>query len=285
MTSEYISNGDRLIFENYVPYIEGELVYIAAAGHTLPSADYQARRDASVQDISYSMEYVLEGKGVVIYDGERRAVGKGDFLMWDNTREYRCFSDENEPLSKIWINVSGSFIEKNIELFGLPHLVIQRVDAEENILAVHKLLGRRTAEDTRAFGEQLCIELFRILFKIQGKYNRIIENDDRFTRIRKYIKTHIMDGVTVEKVCTDNFISEITLYRLFKSRLGVTPTDYIKNEKINIACRMLKLTDMDISEISKRLGFYDGAHFSRTFCAVMNTSPSAYRKSVNRRGE
>ncbi len=283
MAFEYTHKGDEFVFENYIPSTSDELLYIHQAGYTSPRSTYHITRKLSMDSILYVVEYVLDGKGYIIYDGKKYSVGKGDFYMLDTTHDHEYFSDKDEPLSKIWINLQGSFIEKNAEAFGFSHLMIQHVDVEENILTIHKMLKGKSAYEVRELTEQLCIELFKLMNKVYVEYKDVREHGDRLFDIQNYIQTHITDGVTVEKICADNFISKSTLYRLFKTELGMSPTEYIKRQKIRIACRILRLTSIDINEIVRQLGFYDNSHFSRTFYSVMNISPSAYRKSKSQK--
>lgn len=283
MAFEYTHKGDEFVFENYIPVAGDELLYILQAGYTSPRPTYYISRKLTVNRIMYVVEYVIGGKGYIIYDGKKYTVGKGDFYMLDTTHDHEYFSDKEDPLEKIWINLHGSFIEKNSEAFCFPHLIIQRVDVEENIHTIHKMLKGKTAYEVREITEQLCIELFKLLNKVYVEYKGIREHGDRLFNIQNYIQAHITDGVTVEKICADNFISKSTLYRLFKTELDMSPTEYIKRQKIRIACRILRLTSIDINEIVRQLGFYDNSHFSRTFYSVMNISPSAYRKSKSQK--
>ncbi|MBQ8850605.1 MAG: helix-turn-helix domain-containing protein [Clostridia bacterium] len=283
MAFEYTHKGDEFVFENYIPSSGSEILYIQQAGYTSPRGSYHIKRKASVKNVMFVIEYILDGKGYIIYDGKKYSVGKGDFYMLDDTHDHQYYSDQNEPLSKIWINAYGSFIEKNVESFGFPHIIIQHVDVEEELLAIHNMLKGKTAYEAKEMTAELCVGLFRLFYKVYVDYRDKREHGDRLFKIQNYIQEHITDGVTVEKICADNFISKSTLYRLFKTELGISPTEYIKNQKIRIACRILKLTSIDISEIVRQLGFYDNSHFSRTFYSVMNISPAAYRKSKDKK--
>jgi AraC-like DNA-binding protein len=49
--------------------------------------------------------------------------------------------------------------------------------------------------------------------------------------------------------------------------------------KIRRACRLLKQTDLNITEIAFRSGFEDSNYFARQFRKIMGVSPSLYRKT------
>jgi AraC-like DNA-binding protein len=43
------------------------------------------------------------------------------------------------------------------------------------------------------------------------------------------------------------------------------------------ACALLDSSDKPVAEISQEVGFRDAFHFTKTFRAVVGSSPSAYR--------
>ena len=281
MAFEYIHKGDMLVFENYIPRGEDTFLYVELAGYTSPRSTYHVQRNASYKHTLYVLEYILDGKGYIIYDGQKYAVSKGDFYMLNSTHDHEYFSDKDEPFSKLWINVYGSFMEKNTEAFGFGPITVRSLDVSENFLSIHALLKGRTAYEVSKLTEPLSIELFRLLYKVYADIKNKNEQNDRFLHIKNYVKEHITDGITVEKICAENFISKSTLYRLFKKEMNISPTEYIKKMKIDIACRILKKTNIEMHEIVKQLGFYDYSHFSRTFMAVKNIPPAAYRKKYH----
>lgn len=69
------------------------------------------------------------------------------------------------------------------------------------------------------------------------------------------------------------------LCRLFKSKLNVTPTQYINNNRLNYSIYLLIHTDWDILEISETCGFNNLSHFYHLFKAKYACSPALFRKS------
>ncbi|HEY3323825.1 MAG TPA: helix-turn-helix domain-containing protein [Planctomycetota bacterium] len=66
--------------------------------------------------------------------------------------------------------------------------------------------------------------------------------------------------------------------RHFRHLFGTTPREYLLRVRINAACRLLADTDRKTTDIALQTGFCDHSHFSRTFCRIMGTSPTVYRK-------
>lgn len=65
---------------------------------------------------------------------------------------------------------------------------------------------------------------------------------------------------------------------LFKKETGTTIQGYHIQQKMNLACKLLRSTLLPIKDISLQLGYQDMLYFSRVFHAHIGCSPSAYRK-------
>jgi len=75
-------------------------------------------------------------------------------------------------------------------------------------------------------------------------------------------------------------MSRSSLFAKFKALTGMTPNDYILNNKLKRAAILLKNNpELQIAEIADRLGFNSAQYFSRCFKAQFNKSPQEYRKS------
>ena len=68
--------------------------------------------------------------------------------------------------------------------------------------------------------------------------------------------------------------------RLFRELTQMSPSDYIVNVRINAAKTLLGTTDRRVSDIAAEVGFFDHAHFIRTFKRIVGTTPAKYRRSL-----
>jgi len=66
------------------------------------------------------------------------------------------------------------------------------------------------------------------------------------------------------------------LHRFF----GLTPTQFITQTRLTAGARLLRETDLGISETAHQCGFYDHSAFSRAFHAAMGVTPTAYRQVI-----
>jgi transcriptional regulator GlxA family with amidase domain len=65
--------------------------------------------------------------------------------------------------------------------------------------------------------------------------------------------------------------------RHFGRELGVSPSDYLVDLRLQIARRLLVETDLTVDKIAELSGMSSGVHLARTFRTQMKILPSEYR--------
>ena len=93
-----------------------------------------------------------------------------------------------------------------------------------------------------------------------------------------YIMSHYTEHIEIEKLAKLMCLSLSSFERQFKKYFNETPLKYLIRIRLEAACQLLVSTDISISEISMRMGFYDQSHFSRNFFKFVGIYPSQYRK-------
>lgn len=278
MEFKYVHKGDQLVFNNYYSIPEDPLLFISMAGRTTPRASYRISRQDTFKQHFYVMEYVVSGKGHIRYDEKEYSVGAGDFYLLNTVHKHSYYADEKEPFEKIWINVYRRLIDSLCQAFRFEPLLIRKVNVEEDILRIHQMLQGKNSDEVEEMSDQFGAELTRLLYKVYNSMNARLTGSNRLRIIKDYIRRHITDGITVEKICEANYISTASLFRLFKENTGESPKEYIGKIKIQMAATILRNTDIEIAEIGKQLGYYDYSHFYKSFTAAKGLSPAMYRK-------
>ena len=67
--------------------------------------------------------------------------------------------------------------------------------------------------------------------------------------------------------------------RLFTQETGLSPSKYLKQQRLNYAKQLLTETDLDLSTIAAEIGYTSYSHFLVAFQKELNTSPNDYRKA------
>jgi len=79
-------------------------------------------------------------------------------------------------------------------------------------------------------------------------------------------------------------MNESSLARHFQRELGVSPSHYFLDLRLQIARRLLVETDLPLDRIARRAGMSSGVHLARNFKTRMKILPTEYR-AFHRDGE
>jgi len=71
-------------------------------------------------------------------------------------------------------------------------------------------------------------------------------------------------------------MSRMQLHRKLKSLLGVSSTEFLRNERLKVSTELLKQGNGNISEIAYSVGFNDVSYFSKCFKEMYHCTPTEY---------
>ncbi len=101
-------------------------------------------------------------------------------------------------------------------------------------------------------------------------------------KILHFLHLHIENYFTLEELTHELNLSQSYASKIFKEHMNTSIMKYGKELKIKRAQSLLRKSD-SITEIGEKLGFYDQAHFSRTFKSFTGISPQKYRTTIDKK--
>ncbi|SDK21559.1 Helix-turn-helix domain-containing protein [Catalinimonas alkaloidigena] len=115
-------------------------------------------------------------------------------------------------------------------------------------------------------------------------------------RLVEQIKTEVIDLIRSGRIESlhvklSDYLAErldrdyTTLSHLFSTHEGITLERYTILQKIERAKELISYGELSMSEIAYQLGYRTIAHLSSQFRQIVGESPTAYRKSLQSRGE
>jgi len=66
-------------------------------------------------------------------------------------------------------------------------------------------------------------------------------------------------------------------FRCFKQELGITPIEFINQERVKRAKELLAYSNLSISEVCFQVGFSSVAYFDRVFKHLVGKSPRQFQ--------
>lgn len=118
-----------------------------------------------------------------------------------------------------------------------------------------------------------------VLSLCKGYIAEVVEPDNTAIYIRhalQYIRTHLMEPLTLEQVADHVGISKFYLCRLFRRFTGTTMINVIQTLRCTEAQRMIE-EGMPVGAAAMVCGFENLSYFTRTFKKIMGCMPSSLR--------
>ncbi|MCG2582921.1 DNA-binding response regulator [Massilia sp. TS11] len=100
---------------------------------------------------------------------------------------------------------------------------------------------------------------------------------------KTYIRDHIGDLPPLADIARAIGTYREKLSKVFREQTGMTVFAFIRDERIQHACRLLGSSDLDIVDIALSLNFSSAGNFSTAFRLKMGMTPSAYRQQEQSR--
>ncbi len=229
------------------------------------------------------VHFIASGKGVYIHNGNKYELSAGQGFYCPPNEVVYYEADESNPWEYYWIGFSGVDAAWLLSAAGLstdsPCFHCEDLDAMVNaFLEVYNSNGPELHNEIEMSGS-----LYRCMSAIIRENSKSAEKHRRGTDYIglsiRYIEHNYSRPISVNDIATSTGVSRSHLYRLFMQELDITPNEYLTQYRISNACKLLRESNINISEAAYSSGFSDPLYFSRVFKRIKGMTPSAYAAS------
>ncbi|MFY0689207.1 MAG: helix-turn-helix transcriptional regulator [Cyclobacteriaceae bacterium] len=239
--------------------------------------------------------YVIEGTYNSVAENEILPVNQGETVlmkcgsymsrMLSNSKQsnYEAIAVHFYPevLKKIYDNELPSFLKENNFQFNTnmvkmeaSKLVVKYIDSmlfyfQNPALVTEDILILKLKE----------IILLLLQTESAPQVMEILTNlfSKRTYTFKEVIESHIYHAISPTELAGLTNMSLSTFKREFKKIYSDTPMNYQRKKRLQKAADLLNQSDESISHIAYQCGYNDLAHFTKSFKAQFNLSPSKYR--------
>ena len=230
----------------------------------------------------------LPGESVIVPDNEEMII---DFPEANAANPTQCIALAVDPrmLSDTLglLNEKYPKVEKNeswdidLNCFHLQN-TFQITDTIDRL--VHISTENFAAKDVIA--DFTLKELLIRLMQTQAR-SLILDNyhkhtsTNRFAAVVKYIKTHIHEEITIDQLSSICCMSRPNFFRCFKREFGISPVEFILNERVKAAKQLLMNADVTITQACYAIGINNLSYFFKLFKRIEGQTPNEFRKNLN----
>lgn len=181
-------------------------------------------------------------------------------------------------LNPLTADIPVIFLSGRVELHDkLAGFNVGCIDYITKPFSEAEVVARITAHlrNIKRLSSQNSIDLSVLDFKIAA-------NDLNFSarlieQALQYLKDHLAAPPGLIELAHKIGTNERKLTEIFRERLGMTVFDYHFQLRMELACRLLKETNLSILIIAQNCGYQNAGDFTRAFRRQFGVNPSNYR--------
>jgi two-component system response regulator YesN len=141
----------------------------------------------------------------------------------------------------------------------------------DEILSMQASTATRSVADLRQWVNTLIEDSV-------GHIHSVIESQTIVEKVKRYITQHIYEDISREDIASNVNLNPDYLTRIFKKEIGLNISEYVLQERVNMAKEMLTKTDLTVGSISASVGYNNFSHFSKMFKKATAINPKDYRR-------
>ncbi len=254
----------------------GQIAYtrleIMVCGRSLSQVwDFSADR---LQMPFWRLYYPLSRSGYITWQGREIALEPGHVYLIAPETPFSCRKND-VVLDKIVMHflVSDSYCNCSDAIFDFPESPVFSILAEQLIA---RLPENENSYSMPMSAMALCAAA---LEKIPDEY--LVDEhliDPRLLDIRRDIRKNLKLEHKNADMAKRLGVSSTIFVRRFNAAFGLTPQQYILEERLRQAAALLLHSDQSIDEIAENTGFCDRYYFTRAFTKFRYISPAKFRK-------
>lgn len=263
-------------------YLNLNAVY-RQGGYYTPALGALWRLDTTHPFSQNKFYFVTEGTFSITIDGTAYTAQPGDwfFIPAGVMHRYRNFPDK--PMAKYWMHFDLYPSSNLLAPLNVKYRV--RASAVPRVTELFQEFGRlQNSSDLcdRLQVKAIILNLLAEYIRLAGKNTDVVldDRDEQMRNVLSYINENFKRNLTTGELAAICHMHPTHFIRAFKTKTAQTPHQYIADIRMEYARQLLDRSDRSIMEIAEEAGFYDLAHFSRSFKRYFALSPTEYRKTL-----
>ena len=152
-------------------------------------------------------------------------------------------------------------------------------------LFLQQLISGMTAEDITKWHYEMVSTFLSLLPKLsEDNSTSLSAQPERISRLVSetinYVHKNLHTPLTLKEVAEVLYITPDYLSHKFRSEVGITFSQFVRSQKINVSKLMLSNPDTTLAEIAHNLAFCSQSYFTKVFREETGLTPNAYIRMI-----
>lgn len=233
------------------------------------------------------MQFTVAGRGALNYEGREYDLQPGQLMAVHIPHDHRYYlptdSTEWEFVYVVVVGREMLRIVRRVELEVGP--VIGVPDRSPLLESIYQILQYALSNEFRAHVPK-PFELSDLTYHFGMKlleqslpYGPTNGSPAWIRQVQDRIQSQLSEHLEVADLAQRAGLSRSHFSREFTNHVGMSPQEYLKQERMKLAIQLLYNPKLSIKEIAYESGYADENYFCRVFRKVTGMSPGEYRKS------
>jgi AraC-like DNA-binding protein len=241
----------------------------------------------------YEVTLIASGNGRQHLNGVPHPLHKGTLFFTTPTDLHEFFGDVNDPLETLVVVFNEELLDKDIyPLFFNPEGHYEILLTEEEFPVYNALFERISLEQRGNFLgkesiikgclQQILVDLVRkSLILASGLESRkfMFKDRDPIHRSLVYLQYNFREQVTLADISREVHMSQSYFSERFSKEMGIPFQKYLQDMRLEFAEKLLRSTELPVTEICMKSGFNSLPHFERTFKKKFGMTPRDMRRN------
>jgi AraC-like DNA-binding protein len=240
-------SGTRIIGNSIEPYEEGDLTFI---GSNVPHVWYSKNNEETTAENSVSIALYINPDNLVSNLSSLTDVQVITQFFKDSERGLKIIGAKKKQIIPILMEMLH---QKDFDLFVSFMKICQHLVNDA---------------DTQWLNENVALKTFANT------------NNARVMKLMDFIQANFRSEISLEQVASIADMQLHSFCRYFKNLTHRTFSVYLSEIRVDFACKLLRQSDMPVSQIALEAGFSNMSYFNRCFKKQHGVTPRDFRNKL-----
>ena len=266
------------LFQDVLNYIKTVMNLEATIGVGSTANDTE-KIPKSYIDANSALDYrFIKGNGTIIEFNE--AIGNDNSILYPN-KEFEVLSNALASMNKEAIQESIRNISTILSTEGIPLYLARNICFDMiHMVSKSKAFSSSDKVETpfKLTGMETAGEIIQMIDSWQKNLKPSVPQNLSIQSIQKYLEENCLKcSFSVYEAAGHFGMSLPAFSKFYKDNTSINVIDYTTQLRIERAKDLLRNTDLPITEIAEKVGYYNLSSFTRRFKLNQGISPSEYR--------
>lgn len=232
----------------------------------------------------YQLVYITKGSGCFSSQScKKEQIHAGTMILLFPGEWHSYYPDLDTGWDEFWIGFRGLHIDRRVEkMFFTKEKPLYKIGVSATIINLYEDILRLTEKEKTGHQQMIASILLHILGSVYYKDKNNSFSDpyivDKIKEAQILMKEQTDNPIVPEEIASKLGLGYSWFRRMFKEYTGVSPNQYLLQQKLLRAKELLTTTQLNVSEIAYQLKFDNTGQFSTFFKKREGQTPSEFRE-------